>query len=449
MEAVRPFRESTAWVPRIALAAALAVFLLGFILGLDPGGGSRSDFYRYHLPAILAFRHGNFLDVLRDYSSATTPLFHMLASWNPLLGRDTAFRASNVCFSLLVTWLYVALLRRRFSDVPGARTASLLMGAALLLSPYFESTTYWPITDTLPIFFLLAAAALMPDAARPAGKRRIALLALFSAAAFYTRQNYLFLPVYTGILLFREQRNARAWTVLCFALVSLPGLYLARLWHGLTPPSFQEHHQGFSWSIMLYPLTLIAFYALPLLASRPLPPALRSRGSWVAASGGAVLFLALLHRWSFAAHPLGGGIAVKLFAKAGPPGVYLFLGFAYLGLLMVGGLLGKGSWKTRLLVVLVLLPTFMLKVVYQRYYDPLLLILFFLFLDRSIARPLVSVMSGWAVLGFAAALLAGAGLFHGRDSGIYPIYSARHPWEGIPLLRLHSPSAAPSERGMQ
>ncbi len=128
---------TASWGARVAFGVAAAVFLLGFVLGLDPGGGSRSDFYTYHLPAILAFRHGAFSAVLRDYSSATTPLFHILASYNPLLGSDTAFRASSLCFSLVVCGLFMLFFlfidRRLVQPFVSMRTGWAMFVFALAL----------------------------------------------------------------------------------------------------------------------------------------------------------------------------------------------------------------------------------------------------------------------------------------------------------------------------
>ena len=217
-----------------ATVLALALFVLGLILGLDPGGGARSDLYIYHLPTIYAFHTRPWLQVLHNYPSATTPLFHMLESFNPLLGHDIAFRTSSLIFSLVIYGLYVIALCRRFADAPQVRSWAALLGAAFLLSPYFQSSTYWPITDTLPLFFMLVVFLLLnPIENGPAQHEtmlrpvvRILLLALLSMCAFYTRQSYLFVPLYVFVLLFKTQTATRWWTLCVFALAGLPGLYL-------------------------------------------------------------------------------------------------------------------------------------------------------------------------------------------------------------------------------
>jgi hypothetical protein len=424
-----------------ATVLALALFVLGLILGLDPGGGARSDLYIYHLPTIYAFHTRPWLQVLRNYSSATTPLFHMLESFNPLLGHDIAFRTSSLIFSLVIYGLYMIALCRRFADAPQVRSWAALLGAALLLSPYFQSSTYWPITDTLPLFFILVVFLLLNRfESGPAQHEtmppvvRILLLAVLSMCTFYTRQSYLFVPLYVFVLLFKTQTATRWWTLFVFTLAGLPGLYLFWMWRGFTPPALRGINQGSSVEIIVYPLTMIAFYAMPLLVEgsyqerknwqRFIP----SRTGWLAVIAGALVFLLAFRHFSFSTHHYGGGIASKIFAKCGRPGPILFLLFAYAGLLILIWLFRVIDWKTRTLFVLFLLPTLMMKVVFERYYDPLLYMLFFLFCDRNLVRRFVNVRTGILVFLFMAALLGGALRYHAQDSPNFPMYGKQRPW---------------------
>jgi hypothetical protein len=425
-----------------ATILALMLFFAGFVLGLDPGGGTRSDLYIYHLPTIYAFHTRPWLQVLRNYPSATTPLYHMLQSFNPLLGNDTAFRASNLIFSLVVYSLYMIALRKRFADAPQVRSWAALLGAALVLSPYFQGQTYWPITDTLPLFFVLVVFLLFDPIENGSTQHkkmlhpgfRMLLLAVLSVCAFYTRQSYLFLPLYVFILLCKTQHVSRWWTLLAFALAGLPSLYLFWLWRGFTPPSSQRINQGSSAEIIVYPLTMIAFYAIPLLFEElyqkrgKWSTLMPSRTGWLALIIGAMAFLLAFRHFSFSTHHYGGGIASKIFAKCGRPGPALFLLFAYVGLLILIWLFRVTDWKTRTLLLFFLLPTFMMKVVFERYYDPLLYMLFFLFFDRDLVRRFVNVRTGILIFLFMGALLGGALRYHAQDSPNFPLYGKQKPW---------------------
>ena len=443
-----PLRPVDSSIKSVHLSAAIAagltviLFAAGFVFGWDPGAGARTDLYRYHLPTTYAFRMQPWLSVVRNYRSATTPLFHMLESFNPFLGHDSAFRASNSMLSLMLCATYLYALRKRFGHETEMLSWSLLVSATLLASPYFESMAYWPITDTLPLWFLIITFLIVrpfldvPTRNLSTG-RAVATIccgALCSAAAFYTRQSYLFLSLYCLVVLLQTLPRLRLLTLGIFAAVAVPGIYLVTLWRGFTPPSFQTKHQGMSATIVVYPLTMVAFYAIPFLMEifcqtrslRALVPG--SIAAWLKLVAGAIVFLLLFSHFTFTGHESGGGIASKIFQRCGPPGPILFLLFAYGGLLLLVKFMRAADWRTRLLVVCFALPTLTMKVVFQRYYDPVLYILFFVYCDRRIVRKFVNIRSGFILLAFSLILLCGCLFYHSAESPAYPLFGKQVPW---------------------
>ncbi len=425
----------------LLLAAVFCLFLLGFFLGEDAlGGGIRSDLYVFHGPTIYAFHDHPWLQILPDYNSATTPLFHILESFNPTLGHDTDFRASNLLLALLTVVLVTFAMLRRFAADATLRWPILLMGASILLSPYFRAEAYWASTDILPIFFLaLTALLILPtqdgDAQNLHPFLLILLAALFSWSAFYTRQTYLFAPAYAGILLLIALRRARWFTLIFFAALSVPAVYLVHLWHGLVPPRFQ-HHQKLSIDGVVAPLSMIFIYAIPFLIeaaivrSRQASPgaAIKKLLPWLI--GVWLIFLAIFHSYRFDEQNRGGGIAAKFCSRFGTPGALLFVSFGFLGLLVAAWLFRACGWRGRLLIVLFLIPDFAMSEFYQRYFDPLLVVLFFLFVDRAVVRPYVRPRMAYLLLTFNGVLLAGALAYniHGTRPEFLPLTSPIHPW---------------------
>jgi hypothetical protein len=460
----------------ILLSLILCLFLAGFLLGEDAlGGGIRSDLYTFHGPTIQAFRDHPWSTVLPDYNSATTPLFHLLESLNPTFGHDTPFRASNLLIALLTVVLFTLATLRRF---PPERAAVLLIGASILLSPYYRAEAYWASTDILPIFFLALTALLLIPATRvphsfgfiervgyrlrkqttalisPHNKNRdveqieepvlrapeesspyllISLLALTSWSAFYTRQTYLFAPAYAGILLLVRYKRERWFTFLLFAALAIPAIDLVHLWHGLVPPHFQ-HHEKLSINGVVAPLSMIFLYAIPFLIEAAIARDRSSAGlttrSWLAIGSAWILFLAVFRTFRFDEQNRGGGIAAKILSHLGTPGAFLFLTIGFLGLLVTAWLFRVSTWRGRLLIVLFLIPDFAMSEFYQRYFDPLLVVLFFLFLDRAVVRPFVRPRMASLLIAFNALLLAGALVYnvHSPRPEFLPLNSATPPW---------------------
>jgi hypothetical protein len=424
---------------------AILLFFAGFIVGEDAlGGWSRGDLYLYHGLTIWAFRTKPFLTVLADYNSATNPLFQILESYNPLFGHDTAFRATNTIFCLFVCALFAFAVRRRFKTTPHSGSAALLIAASLLLSPYFRAESYWVSTDVLPVFLLiLTSLFLIPidDCDRKITLSQhplffIPLLALISWAAFYCRQTYIFLPFYVSVILVWRFRSYWWWTVLVFCALGLPAVYLVHLWHGLNPPRFRRH-LGVSLNDIAPPLSMILIYSLPFLCE----VAVRTRRRLVELLGGMRMeWLYLLIGWAgfsvvfrsfrFSENDQGGGIAARILSHFGRAGHFLFLTIAYAGFLVVLLLFQQASWQRRILLVSFLLPAFVMAIFFQRYYDPLLVVMFFLLWERKIVSQYVTPRAAYFLMAFNALLLIGALAYNGRSKPVFvPLFSHTRPWD--------------------
>ena len=150
---------------------------------------------------------------------------------------------------------------------------------------------------------------------------------------------------------------------------------------------------------------------------------------------GWLLFLVVFHRYQFNNDNDGGGVASKALSHLGIPGRLAFLSCGYFGALVCVGLLARSSPLRRAFIILFLVPSFAMSIVYQRYYDPVLFILFYLYLDKEIVRPFLNRKMGFVLVGFNAFLLVSAFMSNGRTKPVFlPITSSNHPWIGTPLF---------------
>jgi hypothetical protein len=435
-------------VPYSLTLFAVLLFWGGLLVGEDAlGGWSRGDLYIFHGRTISAFRTKPFLAVLSDYNSATTPLFQILESYNPLFGHDTAFRATNTLFCLFVCALFAFAIRRRFKGTPYSGTAALLIASSLLLSPYFRAQSYWVSTDVFPVFLLILTSLLLarvddgdPDSTLSAHPMLlIPLLALISWAAFYCRQSYIFLPFYVFLILVWRFRSCWWWTVLVFCVLGLPAVYLVHLWHGLNPPRFRRHEGAYLNNIAA-PLSLILIYSLPFLVEG----AVRTRGSLIKASRrlrmwwlflpiGWMGFAFVFWSFRFSENDQGGGIAARMLSHFGSAGRFMFLTIAYGGFLVALFLFQQASWQRRILLVSFLLPALAMAIFFQRYYDPLLVVFFFLLWERKVVSQYVTPRAAYFLMAFNALLLTGAIAYNVKNKPVFsPIFSNTRPWDIVP-----------------
>ncbi len=225
------------WLQRGLLALPFLIgiaVLQGLTVEIDTFHGS--DARVYQLPTILQLSER--LD-FSDYPSAQTPLYHVLTAWwGEVVGFELwKLRLLNVFFSYAMALALLRLLRRA---TPLERWQAFALTLLFVLSPYVLGTSFTLLTDNLAILFALLALERIHAYSRGAGLGAFALGCAAIAAALLTRQAFVWLvPVAAVFLLRRDLRSPSPLVagagMLALSIVPL-GL-LALEWDGLVPPS--------------------------------------------------------------------------------------------------------------------------------------------------------------------------------------------------------------------
>ncbi len=208
--------------------------LQGLTVEIDTFHGS--DAALYQLPTILQLREG--LD-LSDYPSAQTPLYHLvMAGWGKLVGFELwKLRLLNVAISYGAALALLRLLRRTTSL---ATLPAFALTLAFALSPYFFGASFTLLTDNLAILFALLALERVHAYSRDGSLGAFAIACLYSGAAVLTRQSFLWLVLVAGLFLVVRERRAPGRLLAGGAMLALALAPLAALaieWNGLVPPS--------------------------------------------------------------------------------------------------------------------------------------------------------------------------------------------------------------------
>jgi hypothetical protein len=207
--------------------------LQGLTVEIDTFHGSDSG--TYQLPTIMQLAER--LD-FSDYPSAQTPLFHVvMAGWGELVGFELwKLRLLNVAISYGMALALLRLLRRAtpLGDFP-----AFALTVAFVLSPYVFGASFTLLTDNLAILFGLIALERVHAYSRSGSFAAFAVACLAIAAAVLTRQSFLWLVPVAAVFLvmppFRVGRIAAGGALLALALVPLAALVIE--WNGLVPPS--------------------------------------------------------------------------------------------------------------------------------------------------------------------------------------------------------------------
>jgi hypothetical protein len=216
-------------VPFLVGVAALQ----GLTVEIDTFHGTDAGVYQ--VPTIELFRER--LD-FSDYPSAQTPLFHLvMAGWGKLVGFELwKLRLLNVAISYGAALALLRLLRRA---TPLGQLPAFALTLAFVLSPYFFGASFTLLTDNLAILFALLALERIHSFSRSGSMSAFALACLCIGAAALTRQSFLWLAAVAAFFLLRRSDSLRealaGLGLLALALVPLGLLVLE--WNGLVPPS--------------------------------------------------------------------------------------------------------------------------------------------------------------------------------------------------------------------
>ncbi len=278
--------KATARIPVLTAVATFAALALPLILSGYDRGRAWYDQANYHLPAILHFARGG---GLRDYSSATTPGYHLLlAAVARLLPDDEiVLKLAGLSISLVLVGTLTLYVARRVRSQ--AVTISLLL--PLLLSLYFLPQGVWLVPDNLGWLtvvgvlllamryrdrwswyagmsaLLLAAVMVRQSNAWLCG---VALLSVIATEPIHPSDTVAVLGAgsVTGNIAGLRVRLLKAVAMLVPVVLVLAGF--VALWHGLTPPAIADQHQGLNfaaWPFLLCVFGTYGLFYLPLFAA--------------------------------------------------------------------------------------------------------------------------------------------------------------------------------------
>lgn len=266
------------------MALLLALPFIGVALWLDLLRAQIHTFHHtdetiFHLGVIRAFAAELPFPDLRDYNSATTPLFHLvLAVADRLFGLELpGLRAVNVLISY-GTVLYLFHLFHR--QLLWSRGDALMAAAAIGVSPYFFGSSFLVLTDNLAWGLAVITCGTALSAVRGGRTFTWCAVAGWTALVLLTRQSYVWLYLAVVALAASapgawRDRVVRTGIVLSSALPLVP---LVFMWDGLVPPTFQlgggsgiEHRPITAVNLLAFNfvIAIVGVYALLIPARVP------------------------------------------------------------------------------------------------------------------------------------------------------------------------------------
>ena len=364
---------------------SLTIFV-GLYLGEDSSGsgGFIGDF-KQTLPLVKnpfqveMFGEGNMIDM-------KFPIHYYIASIvYLLLKNDFYLRFFYSTISLICPYIFYLCLKNKYKTIDLNILYSLSL--IIFIFPTFRSSAIWANTQiTAIIFFLFALYFFTKWEFKKSINLNLLLLLFFMALAVYTRQEYSLPYLYFVFYFFKTLKFVDfIKTSLIILVLAIPGLFLVIKYPGLIPiyltidlyDSFLVNTSILS--LYLVPLFFIAYFQESEIKNSNYKHLLLP----VVVSFFIVIFCSLNFNYNFI---MGGGFFVKasiiLFDN-----LYLFYFTAFLGLIFIY-LLSLEN-KNNLVLSLILILGFSSYVVFQKYFEPMFFLLFFLVYETKLTKNLL------------------------------------------------------------
>jgi hypothetical protein len=351
--------------------------LIGFYIGEDSSGGSKKDFYiTFPFISAISLNIRNGLELMITSNAVHFPMHYLIIGNLIKIFKNIEFvRFIFLNISMLAPLIFYKCLLILYNNKENAFLISFL----LFFSPYFRSSAIWATTDnTALIFFLLSIFFLLKIYILKEIKLiNFILSAVFLILASYTRQYYfLFFFYYIYICTNKEIINKKIFIIISLftILLMLPSLYYSNL---LNTKIIKGYYISKNFVNNLYIfLSIVLFYLLPylLLSKKNLEFFLIFvKKNLIYLLIIIIFFLVLSINFTYNANPHGGGIIYQVLNRDFLLNIFFIL-CAVSAFLII--FFFKDFFILNILLILIIFFSFYYNTIFQKYYDPLLLILF-------------------------------------------------------------------------
>lgn len=364
-----------------------------------------------------------------EYIAGRTPIAHLFHMYlNPFVHNLENFRLSVFFISFLVPILLIIAIN--LDNNEKYYINSFFVASLLLLSPYFRTSSYWALEENYGLIFLIATYLALSNFFQNKNKTKnkikyIFFICLLSSLTFYFDQKLIIIPIicYSYILFSSISNFEKIFTTLFYFLLSLPYLFLIKIWGGLMPPAAQNRMMTLEITNIGYMITIFAFYIFPFLITKKIN--LKEVYSILVSKRNLILMILLITylisfyflfdesiKWKS-----GNGIFYKIsltiFSSLFFQKIFLSIIIFFSSIII---LLFFDSTNERIIFSFFIFLSLIVTPVYQEYFDPLVLILLFTFLKQKI---FLNLKQSLFIYSYFLIFLIGANIYYYKILGAF------------------------------
>lgn len=373
--------------------------LIGFYFNEDSLGGANNDF-NYHYKISLEFTK-NFFATFNNFGTQeasmgtrNSPIFWILISQIIKLVSYDALRIINSFVSLLICLFFFKCLKIRFKKISSLVLA--FIACSIFLSPTIRSLSIWPYSLIWGLlFFIMSVFYFLKflDARNEIGKFKQSLFAIFFVAlgAYFYPAFGIFFLFYLINFFFTYNLNQKFLLILLFSLfLATPFLYyifskdVFDAFVGAQGISMNNFNTFNISNKILIISTMTLFFIAPILNFKLIKNEIANLKSLE------ILILILfglmnIHFFNYPEYDsgFGGGFFYKL-SNILFKNNYLFFGFSIFSIIYIYTILKKNYNNALIFLTLILFNPQL--TIYNKYYDPLILIIFMTLINFDIKK---------------------------------------------------------------
>ena len=366
-------------------------YFFGFYIREISNGAGHIDLEQ-HIWIILSDLKQNYFNTLKNYQSyseATFPFFHSFQSFFNPVSNNFFYCLNNTILNLFIIFIFYKFLKLKKIEFDNDFLI-IFIPFILLLSPWFRSSSYWGMTENFAFFFLIPSLYFLNLLI----KKRISLnenllLTLLISLTLYARQQYLFLAVFhIIILLINNDKRNLIFSIIFYSFLSIPGFYTLNLWgvfDDFTQATSASSNLDLKNIFLNIPKisSLFFFYFLPLILANfsKFKKIVLSKKYIIMFTTIFIFKLILFNNLNYP--DKGGGYIVKFtqFFLFNDTKLLIFISSIIFAFII--STINSNNYQYFLILPLIYLNFGLTEFLYQEWFDPLYLIFFYIFFQRT------------------------------------------------------------------
>ena len=368
----------------------LASFFIGFELRENSAGGGLIDLtHEWHNHLLLKNNMLGFL--YENYEASRFPFFHILnLKINPFINSKSDFINSFFIYSFILIILFYYSLKTIIKE--NKNHIILLITSILILSPYFRTSSFWGLQENLAYIFLLSTLIINEKF-----NNNKLLILLFAFLSFYSDQKFIFVPAIFFFLSINKEKIFSYFNVkilIYCILLFLPTLIIFISWGGITKNETTSgiNEIAFSPQNILFSLCIISLYLFPFLFlnyKKNIFKIFFYKKNLYYLILFIIIYFFLRVLFIDINLPVSGGWTFKIYKSLINLNIWIaeiifftlclcsfFIVFSYYTII-------KSNFLSKMILLFLIFYVLSIEIVFQEYYDPLMLFLAIFFLHKE------------------------------------------------------------------